>query len=193
MKIELEYLQSSLEKDKLESEELKRKIAKKCEMNKREVMNAMKYLRDLLDEHEKQMYEEIENFHREEMKEMEEYQMKLNNFFNNFHLQNHSFQFFLQTNDQFNLLKNQIHFSNYLSQTKDQFNRIQIPHGIDYQINGLEYQHRIKELILQYAVIQEKTNLSSQIQQSDYSKEDLDLTEQDFHSAIEIVKKNSVR
>ena len=189
MKIELEYLQSSFEKEKLESEAMIGRIQKKSEVNKRKVMDAMKYLRDLVDEHEKQMYEEIENFQREEMKQMEEYQMKLKNYFNNFHFQNHSFQFFLQTNDQFYLLKNQIHFSNYLSQTKDQFNRLQIPSGIDYQINGLEYQDRIKQLILQYGVIQE---ISSPIQPKENSEE-LDLTGQDFQSAMEILKKNTVK
>lgn len=190
MKIELEYLQSSLKKEQVDCGEMLNRIHEKCQMTKRKVRNAMKYVRDLLDEHEKQMDEEIENFQREELKAIEDYQMKLKNSLDYFHFQNRSFQFFIQTNDQFNLLNNQIHFLHYLSQTKNQFNRFQIPSEIDYQIHGLELQQTIKELILQYGIIQEKTQISSQ---SQTNFEDLDLTEQNFNSAMEILRNNPVK
>ena len=136
-------------------EKSSQKIFEKTKANKSKVSNAMNYLRQMIDEHEKQMLQDIENFHREELQQIDKYRMDLNNQWDYFQFHKQTFRFFIQMNDRVRLLRNQVKFSDYISQTKNILQEIETPKGIDYQINGLEHLQSIKPFLLRCATVED--------------------------------------
>jgi hypothetical protein len=178
-------------------------------MNKENVSKAMIFLRQILDEHEKQMFQHIENFQRESIQQIENYKINLNDQLKYFHLYKYSLDLFISIHDQLRLLRNKSNFFNYIHQTNQQLEELHIPTGIDYHIigNSLEYLNNIKELILQCARVTESSkqiiSISEQgpqmerlimqyqtMKEIDFSRQSL--TDQNIHIIIQILKQTNV-
>jgi hypothetical protein len=167
----------------------------------------MTSLRQIIDEHEKQMLQNIENFQKEKTREIQDYKKQLENQLKNFDLQKYFFDLHILINDQIRLLKNKSTFFNYIHQINEQLEELQLPTGIDYHITGRGLLNNIKELIQQCARVTETSkqiisisDQGSQMekliaqyqtnQEVDFSRQSL--TDQNIHIVIEILKKTNV-
>jgi len=169
----------------------------------------MTFLRQIIDEHEKQMLQDIENFQREENQLIQEYKIKLENQLKYSDLQNEAFKLIISVNDQIRLLKNKLQFFNYIYQTTEILEKLKIPMGIDYHISGLGQLQSLKEQIIQCARVTETSKEIMQIFTDEkpqidkfiaqyQSSEEVDLkgqslTDQNIPIILEILKKSTVR
>lgn len=166
----------------------------------------MTFLRQIIDEHEKQMLEDIENFQRQEIQQIQRYKIDLNNRLKYFDLHKNSLNLLISINDQIRLLKNKSTFLNYINQTNEQLEELQVPTGIDYHISGEGLSHTIKELIHQCVRVTESSKqiismdegpqlerLIAKFQENsevDLSRQSLN--DENIHIIIEILKKATV-
>lgn len=141
-------------------------IVEKSEFNKRKLSNSMNYLREIIDEHEKQMFNKIEQIQQEEFQQLEQYQFELNQQLNYFQFQYQIFRLFIQINEQISLLKNRSKFFEYISQTTNKFKELETPRGIEYQLNGYEQLQTIKELIQHCVTVQDQQIIPISIEQT---------------------------
>jgi S-adenosylmethionine synthetase len=180
----------------------------KSQTNKTKITEAMTSLRQIIDEHEKEMLEDIENYRREENHQIDQYKIKLENQLKVSNLQRQALKLIISVNDQIRLLKNKFEFLSYINQTNDILQKLQIPIGIDYHISGLEHLQNIKEQIILYGTITEtskevmpifidkKPEIEKLIEQYQTNQEvNLDkrsLTNQNMSIVVEILKKCTV-
>jgi len=165
----------------------------------------MTFLRQIIDEHEKKMLQDIEKFQIEENQLIEKYKKELENQLNYFDLQKKIFNLFISINDQIRLLKNKSEFFVYINQTIEILDQLQRPIGIDYNINGLGQLQNLKEQILQCAKVtetsktimqfsvDEKPQIEKLIALQEVNLNGQSLTDQNMHMIIEILEKNTVR
>jgi hypothetical protein len=165
----------------------------------------MTFLRQIIDEHEKKMLQDIEKFQIEENQLIEKYKKELENQLNYFDLQKKIFNLFISINDQIRLLKNKSEFFVYINQTSEILDKLQRPIGIDYNINGLGQLQNLKEQILQCAKVtessktimqfsvDEKPQIEKLITLQEVNLNGQSLTDQNMHMIVEILEKNTVR
>lgn len=185
------------------------RINTNSELNKKKVIDAMTFLREIIDEHEIQMLQDIENFQKQENQQIEKYKIKLENQLNNSNLQKQAFDLFISINDQIKLLKNKKQFIYYINQIDQILHKLETPNQINYYIQGIYLLENIKQQIIQCATVTEHSNqitklftdekftIEKLIEQYRTAEEvNLDkqsLSDQQIHFIIDIMKNNIVR
>jgi hypothetical protein len=173
--------------------------------NEIKVIEAMTFLRQIIDEHEKTMLQQIQNFETTEKKLIEEYKSRLDNQFKILDFQRGALAILLSTNDQLRLLQNKSEFVDYVNRITEILNKSQLPIGTDYHITGLELLQTLEQQIRQCAhltqIIQFTTDEKSQLEElivkyqtsEEVNLKGQHLTDHNIYIVVEIFKKSIVR
>jgi phosphoglycerate-specific signal transduction histidine kinase len=166
----------------------------------------MAFLRQSIDEYEKQILNQIENIQIDERQKIEEYKTIIETQFNHFYSQRNVLSYLCSVNDQIKLIKNKSQFFSYVNQTTEILYRLQTPVLTDYYVSGgLDQLQTLKQQITQdIRVIQTlkqilpaysdgKPQLMEQCETNrDVNLNDQSLTDDDVHIIVQKLKNNTV-
>jgi hypothetical protein len=118
--------------------------------NLKKISEAIESVRQIIDDHEKKIIQQIEENATKEKKQIEEYEKRLEREQQSFNVQNALFETLNSTKNNIKLLQLKGELVNYTKMTFEHLIALELPTTINYNIEGLDQLPALKENILQY-------------------------------------------